>query len=428
MGAREAGRGESSGNGRTGRGITLAGKRRGSGEGTIFEESPGKWVASMTVGYVFKNGKRVRVRKKFSASTRREVAEKLKTALHSQQIGVSVAPNKRTVGWFLKYWIDEVVTPGDFKPKTVTFYRYVVDSHLIPAIGDVLLDKRTGVHVTAMLNDKRRGSSERTGNPLSARTIAGIRRTLRTALEVALEEKFVYTNVAASRQKGRTVPEKVEAKFLELSEARALLAAAGQNPLYYALFATILSLGMRLGEALALGWDDVDLARGRLSVRYTLQKVKGEMVRLIPKSDRSRRTINLPAVTIAALSEHAKRQEQAEEWAGTGWKGNPWELIFTSSVGTPLDERNVLRIFQERVLTRAGLPKMRIHDLRHSAAAILIAQGVDARSISELLGHSSVAFTLQVYGHLLESTKKDTAEKMDAALAPVALVLPRWLP
>jgi integrase len=128
-----------------------------------------------------------------------------------------------------------------------------------------------------------------------------------------------------------------------------LLTAAGSEPLYYALFATILSLGMRLGEALALGWDDVDLATGRLSVRHRLQKVEGEMVRLEPKSDRARRIINLPAVTIAALSEHADRQRQAKEWAGTRWKGNSWNLIFTSSVGTPVDERNALRIFQDKI-------------------------------------------------------------------------------
>jgi integrase len=208
-----------------------------------------------------------------------------------------------------------------------------------------------------------------------------------------------------------------------------MLTSAAEEPLYYALFATILSLGIRLGEALAIRWDeDVDFTGRRLKINGTLQKVKGEIVRLEPKSDRSRRSIQLPAVTIASLSQHVEKQRQAKEWAGSGWKGNPWNLVFTSSVGTPLDERNVLRIFQEKVLTRACLPKMRIHDLRHSAAAILIAQGVDARSISELLGHSSVAFTLQVYGHLLESTKRETADRMNAALAPSAAVAPSLAP
>jgi integrase len=404
-------------------------RKRGAGEGSIFEEKPGKWVASITAGYEFKDGKRRRIRKKFSAPTRKAVAEKLTAALRSQQTGVSVAPNRRTVGWFLNYWLDHVVATSHQKPKTVTFYRYITNTHLLPAIGEVALDKLTPVHVQALMNDKRKGLSGRTGKPLSERTVGGIRRTLRTALEVALEYEFIHRNVAAAKKKKNASASeyKAEARFLQIEEALALLAAAADEPLY-ALFATILSLGMRLGEALGLGWEDVDLAAGRLTVRHTLQRVEGEMVRLEPKSARARRTINLPGVTIAALCEHAERQRQSREWAGTGWKGNPWNLIFTSSVGTPLDERNVLRIFQDKILKRAGLPKMRIHDLRHSAAAILIAQGVDARSISELLGHSSVAFTLQVYGHLLESTKRETADRMNSALAPRKPVAPSLAP
>lgn len=126
----------------------------------------------------------------------------------------------------------------------------------------------------------------------------------------------------------------------------------------------------------------------------------------------------MPAVAISALRRHVVLQEQERQWAGAKW-GNEWQLVFTPKTGKPLDERHVLRRFQ-KLLAVAGLPKMRIHDLRHSAVAILIAQGVNIKAISELLGHSSVAFTLQIYGHLLEEAKKETAAKMDAALAPVA--------
>ena len=128
--------------------------------------------------------------------------------------------------------------------------------------------------------------------------------------------------------------------------------------------------------------------------------------------------MTLPAVAISALRHHEALQNEERTWAGTKWR-NDWNLVFTSPRGMPLDERGVLRHFQN-LLAVAGLPKMRIHDLRHSAVAILIAQGVNIKAISELLGHSSVAFTLQVYGHLLEETKRETAIKMDAALGPVA--------
>ena len=182
------------------------------------------------------------------------------------------------------------------------------------------------------------------------------------------------------------------------------------------------------GEALGLSWDDVEFPKSRITVRRSLQRVKGVMTLLSPKTEGSHRTIDLPAVTIAALRQHQIRQGHAQEWAGSGWVGNSWNLAFTTTKGTPLDERGVLRRFQDRILKNADVPKMRIHDLRHSAVAILIAQGVDARSISELLGHSSVAFTLQVYGHLMEETKRETASKMDSALAPRKPVAPSLAP
>jgi len=404
-------------------------RRRGRGEGSIYEVEPGKWVAAATVGYIFKHGKRQRVRKTFSATTRKEVSEKLKAAQGAQQIGVNIAPNKRTVGWFLNYWIDQVIAldPG-IKPKTLKFYRYVVRIHLLPALGDIKLDKLTTVQVQAMLNHKRETISERTKRLLSPETVKGIKRTLHAALETALAYEYVQRNVAASKKRkgAGSAEQKPEARFLTLSGARSMLESARFETLYYALFISVLSLGTRLGEGLAHGWDDFDPKAGQLKVRYTLQRVERQWVRLSPKSRKSRRTIDLPDVIVAALLEHRDRQQQAREWAGTAWKGNPWDLIFTTSIGTPIDERNALRIFQDKILKRAGLPKMKIHELRHSAVAILIAQGVGPSAISALLGHSSVSFTLQVYGHLFEETKRETATKMNsvmASLLPVATSL-----
>lgn len=192
------------------------------------------------------------------------------------------------------------------------------------------------------------------------------------------------------------------------------------------MIATVLSLGLRLGEGLGVAWPDMDLDTGRFNIHQALQRIDGKLypenagVQLVePKGGYSNRVVTLPAVAISALRYRQAHQEQERQWAGTRWRGNDWNLVFTTTLGTPLDERGVLRRFQ-KILTLAGLPKMRIHDLRHSAVAILIAQGVNIKAISELLGHSSVAFTLQVYGHLLEETKRETAIKMDAALAPVA--------
>jgi integrase len=214
-----------------------------------------------------------------------------------------------------------------------------------------------------------------------------------------------------------------------VAEARTFLAAAAADRLY-ALFAVILALGLRLGEALALSWGDIswadmDVDHGRLTVRYALQRVRpeGEKKRkamlVEPKSTASRRTVRLPAFAVQALARHRALQEQERAFAGAAWLGNPWNLVFTSTVGTPVDGRKVLTRFQ-KLLEAAGLPKMRVHDLRHSAAAILLASGLSAKAVSELLGHSAVSFTLQVYGHLMDEAKQQTADFMEAALNPVA--------
>lgn len=388
--------------------------KRGQNEGSIYQMADGRWRAAISLGY--KNGKRLR--KIITASTRREVQEQLTANLRAQQQGLSIAPERQTVAQFLTYWLDEVIASRGTKPKTETFYRYIVTSHIIPNIGTIQIQKLTPHQVQALINDKLAERSARTKEPLSPTSVRHIHRVLTIALGTALKYGTVQRNVATLVD--APAVSKQQMKFLTVEQARSVLAAAADHPLY-ALFATILSLGLRLGEALGLTWSNVDFTKSRITIERTLQRVKGTMQLLDPKTEGSNRKVDLPGVTVAALRQHHIRQEHAKEWAGEKWSGNPWNLVFTSANGLPLDERSVLRWFQNVILKKAGVEKIRIHDLRHSAVAILLAQGVQARAISELLGHSSVAFTLQVYGHLMEETKRETANRMDDALIiPVA--------
>jgi integrase len=217
---------------------------------------------------------------------------------------------------------------------------------------------------------------------------------------------------------------KATSHYLSVEQARKFLGVAAADRLY-ALFATVLSLGLRLGEGLGIAWEDVNLTTGRFNIHRALQRIDKKLypeqagLQLVePKGGYSDRVVTLPAIAISALRHHEALQQEERRWAGSKWS-NKWNLVFTTKAGKPLDERNVLRRFQN-LLALAEIPKIRIHDLRHSAVAILIAQGVNIKAISELLGHSSVGFTLQVYGHLLEETKRETADRMDAALSPVA--------
>jgi integrase len=211
---------------------------------------------------------------------------------------------------------------------------------------------------------------------------------------------------------------KLEMKVFTAEQARAFLEAAKVERLE-TLFRTALSLGCRQGEALGLQWQDVDLEAGILIVRRALQRIDGTL-QLVPTKEDKVHTITLPAATVSALAAHRTRQQEERLIAGSTWRET--DFVFTTASGTPLDARNVIRTFH-RILKRAGLPKIRFHDLRHSIATLLLAQGVSPGYVKDLLGHSSVAFTLQTYGHVLATVKREVAAKIDEILNPVATSL-----
>jgi integrase len=200
--------------------------------------------------------------------------------------------------------------------------------------------------------------------------------------------------------------------MLAAEEAKRLLAAA-ENDRLAALYSVALALGLRQGEALGLSWEDVDLTSRRLHVRHGLQRIAGELRLVEPKTRQSRRTIALPTVVIDALQHHKARQSQERLLAGTRW--HETGLGFTSTIGTPIEVGNLRRQFW-RVLEKAGLARMRFHDLRHSCASLLLVQGVPARVVMETLGHSNISITMDTYTHVLPELQRQAADAMDRAL------------
>jgi integrase len=237
--------------------------------------------------------------------------------------------------------------------------------------------------------------------------------TLRSALNIAVKWDLLPRNVAALVDPPKVA--RTQFKVFLPEQARAFIQSI-KNHRLEALFSTALALGYRQGEALGLQWADVDLERGTLTVKQALQRVNGKLLLVPTKADKVH-TINLPSVTISALHAHRSRQHQEQLAAASQWREAGF--VFTTQIGTPLDARGVIRAF-DQILKRAALPKIRFHDLRHSAATLLLAQGVSARYVSELLAHSSVSFTMQTYAHVLDQTKLEVAAKMDAILSPVA--------
>jgi integrase len=242
------------------------------------------------------------------------------------------------------------------------------------------------------------------------RTVQYLYALIRQVLNQAYRDGLI-AQVPTARMKAPTAP-RYEAAMLTPDQARAVLDGFAGDRLE-ALVTMALTLGLRQGEALGLRWQDVDLDAGMLTVRVQLQRVKGTPQLVEPKTSGSSRTLALPEPVADALRQHKIRQLEERLVVGSRWQD--WGLVFTTSVGTPLDAVKVTRRFQDR-LARAGLPRMRFHDLRHSAASLLLAQGVHPRVVMELLGHSDIRLTMNTYSHVIPQLSREAADKMGAAL------------
>ena len=369
--------------------------KRGNSEGSIYQrKSDGKWCAAVTL-----DGSR---RKVLYGDTRQEVARKLTAALQARQQNLPLPNERLTVAAFLGRWLAEIVAPTT-RPKTCRFYEQIVRGHLIPELGRFPLAQLGPEQVQAMLNRKR-------ASGLSARSVYHLRAVLRTALGRALKWGLVARNAAALADPPRVADP--GPRLITKDQARMLLAAFRGNRLE-ALYVVALSLGLRQGEALALRWEDVDLERQTLRVEAAMQRVDRTLQRVEPKTQRSRRTIPLPGVAVEALRAHRVRQIEERLLAGDRWREHG--LVFTTSIGTPLDGVTVTHRFQ-KLLDRAGLPRLRFHDLRHGAASLLAAQEVPARVAMELLGHSDIRTTLNVYTHVAPELAREAVRSLDVAL------------
>jgi integrase len=372
-------------------------RRRGSGEGTIaFRPRENRWYARLSLGY--EGGRRRR--KVFYGSTEAEVRAKLLDARHDQSRGLPVTPKGQTVAQFLDGWVKH---RANVRPRSYEIHEAVVRLHLVPELGKLRLEKLTPQHVQTLLDRKLKSR-------LSAQSVVCIRQVLRTALSEAVKFNLVARNVAALVSPPQ-IPHR-EIKPLDATEARAILDAA-RGTRFEAAYAIALNLGLRRGEILGLRWADIDFDRNTLRVAQALRRVDGKLQATETKTGRSRRTLSLPAGVVAALRTRRAHQSQERLLAGTQWQDS--ELIFTTGRGTPLDPHYLLWDFQ-RVLKRAGVPHVRFHDLRHSAASLLLAQGVPLRTIMEILGHASITITAGLYAHISAPMMRDAADKMDALL------------
>ena len=314
-----------------------------------------------------------------------------------------------TVEHFLNRWLDYIAQTR--RPSTAYEYAGYVRRYINPVVGKELLSDLTPEHVQAVLASAR-------GNGLAASTS----KVLRIVFGVALNRAEKWEVAGARNVVRLTEPPHAEprqATFLDAQQARRFLQAARVNRLE-ALYVVSLMCGLRAGEARAIRWHDVDFDNRRLRITGTLQEGKGGRYWIgPPKSQSAFRMVGLPAVTLAALRAHYGKQYEEKAWArtrGRNWE-NDWDLVFTTPVGRPLS-KTTLRTNFRRLVALTGLPQtLRLHDLRHSCASLLFSQGVPARTVSDLLGHSQVSTTLDLYTHVMPPASNHAAEAFDRLLA-----------
>ncbi|MFI8101634.1 tyrosine-type recombinase/integrase [Streptomyces sp. NPDC086023] len=406
-------------------------KRRANGEGTITKRSDGRYQAA---AYVFRpDGTRVR---KFAyGKTREEVNAKLIEMQEKTHKGIPAATSTMAFGDYLTYWIS-AVAPNRLKPATLSSYEGLTRLYIRPALGKKKLNRLSPADVRLFLTDFRNGclcclrgaDAERPEGERnccavnrcckrspSARTVQYVHAVLRSALQHAIREELIARNVARIVETPTVKREEVQP--LNAGEARLLLKAAQPHRLY-ALWLLLVSTGLRRGEALALTWSDIDLAAGQLRVRRNLQRIRRELIFGTPKTARSLRTVSLPKRCVEALKVHRAAQEREHKIAGKKWQPlgqQPSGLIFTTPTGRPTDPRSLNRMLT-LLCAKAKVRRVRVHDLRHTCASLLLAQGVDARTIMETLGHSTITMTLDTYAHVMQATLKAAADRMEDAL------------
>jgi integrase len=373
--------------------------RRGNGEGSITRRKDGLYMGRYTVQTP--TGKK---RKALYGKTRQEVAEKLTRAMADRDGGLVFDADNMKVGEYLERWLVDSVL-DTVRPTTYERYEQIVRIHIRPALGAMKLKNLAPVHVRGLYREKLEAG-------LSARTVQYIHVTLHKALKQAVQDGLIPRNTTEAVKPPQVRREEI--RPLSAEQVKVLLETACGDRLE-ALFVLAIHTGLRQGELLGLKWEDVDLEDGTLRVRRTLATAKGGPRLMAPKTKSSRRSVKLTQGAMDALRSHLKGQLQEIDGAGSLWQENG--LVFASEIGEFLDRRYLTSRRFKALLKRAQLPEIRFHDLRHTCATLLLSSNVNPKIVSEMLGHATIAITLDTYSHVLPNMRDQAAAAMEEALS-----------
>jgi integrase len=368
-------------------------KRRGNGEGSIYKRNDSCWVGQ----YLVHTAKGPKYRYIYG-KTRQAVAEKLAKAISECDGGLVFDAGKLSLAEYMDKWLKESAR-NRLRPKTYKDYAGLSRVHIVPALGHVKLKKLTPLHVQQFYGAKLESG-------LSKRTVEYLHAVLHSALKQAVRWELVPRNVTEAVDPPR--PKRRERPTFNLDQARIFLKSARDDK-WEALYVLVIQTGMRRGELFGLRWDDVNLDNGWLHVRQALAP-DGKTFNP-PKTAKGRRKIRLSPVAMEALKKHKIAQNQERLRQGSSWQDHG--LVFWSSAGTPMNPDNFVKRQYKPLLERAGLPQMSFHDLRHTFASLMM-PNEHPKIVQEMLGHSRISTTRDIYSHLSPDMQEEAVGRFAA--------------
>ena len=382
-------------------------KRNAKGAGLIRKRPDGRWEGRYTLGYDPKTGKQQQ--KYVYGKTQKEVRQKLTQIAAEVDEGNYLEPSTMKFGAWLELWLETYVVPAK-KPYTVSSYENICRKYLIKHLGRLPISQLNAFQIqqmynTLLLDDK-----------LSPKTIKNIHGVLHNALRQAVKLQMIKTNPSEMCDLPRAYRKEIQP--MEQGDIAQFLKAL-QEEKYARLYKVTLFTGMRQGEVLGLTWDCVDFENCTLYVNKQLQKsqkVGGTYV-LVPTKNSKGRIVTVAEAVMDMLREEKEWQEHNREIAGSAWQ-NDWGLVFTNEIGGHLCHFTVYKRFKD-VVREIGLPKERFHDLRHSFAVVSLESGDDIKTVQANLGHATASFTLDVYGHVSQNMRRQSAERMNKFIQSV---------
>lgn len=379
------------------------------------------YLLTVNTGYDT-NGKRIRKTKTIKIEdesllkTTKKLRDYLNEELHKFKMEVEageyIAPEKMqlkdfVIDWENKYAIKEL------SETTLANYLSHLKNHILPALGHMQIDKIMPVHIVNLLDQMKR--IEKPDIPLSMRTKQDTYLTVRNIFERAVEWRIIKTNPVRNVKKPRVSNERdIQVNVYDETEVKALFIAVQNEPIHWRIFLSLaLAAGLRRSETLGLEWSKVNLDNGTIEITQVIVKGRKGAIIKGPKSKNSKRLISLPSSVIEELREYHHHWNKEKIQMGEYWIEQEHKWLFCNENGThfyPTTPTTWWRRFTKRV----GVRHIRLHDLRHTSATLLINQGVHAKIISERLGHSDISITMNTYGHALQKADQEAANKLDA--------------